>query len=452
MAFSSSSSSVSLSPAAAPTRAPDTAGAPRQSKRTLPLGGVRDPSDAAPPVFSRLPVLSVVVVPPAAAAAAAASAASGAALRDADQNGTLDESVRAISDGHRSNRALLLPPRDPGPVRRRLSSPAAAATISLRTCSGSRSVNRSRSPVPPSTRGAAREWPVERDRGTTRSDRDRHRTARRWLPIRSSSAASLLSSSAPPWLTSMSTTWSRCSSASPVLLLPLPTSSPEPAAAGSSSSSGSRLQRQTGHVTWPASHSPMQSVWNAWLQAGSSRSSSSSPNSLRQTAHSSAASLPPTRSAFASAYRMVGNAATTAGSSPRCRWLRCSCRARTSSAAAEITGPPGSAARPHRRMYTEKKPMKRKPAMSATRSTTIGALKPPGDDCGGMSRDGACAAAGAPSSSKSSGSTPWWRGVVMWRWWAGGVSWTKSRARARGCAYKTSESRRGGNGRGGRGV
>uniref|UniRef100_A0A804PZ68 Uncharacterized protein n=1 Tax=Zea mays TaxID=4577 RepID=A0A804PZ68_MAIZE len=416
---SSSSSSISLSQDAAPTLAPVTAGAtPRQSKRTLPLAGVTEPSDA-PPIFSRL---VLAAAPP----VVMDDASRSGALLDADQNGTRDDNVRVMNDGHRSDlpsRALRAPPRSRRPVRRRLSSPA-AATISLRTSSGSRSVNRSTSP---SRRVVAREWPVECDRGTSGAGRpDRDRTARRWLPIRSSSIASsrLLSSSpsspAPSWLASIAT-WSCCR--------PSPVASP-------AGSSGSRLHRQTGHVTWPASHSPMQSGWKAWLQLGSSRSSSSSSNSLRQTAHSSAASLPPTRSSLASAYLIVGNDATTAGSSPRC-WLRSSCRDRASSAAAGITGP-AEAPRPHRRMYTEKKPMKKKAAMSATSSTTMGALKlgvwagmppPPPPPPLSLSRDGlCCAAAGASSSSSqrsvstgSGGGDALWRGVVIWRWWVGGL-------------------------------
>ena len=96
-----------------------------------------------------------------------------------------------------------------------------------------------------------------------------------------------------------------------------------------------------------------------------------------------------------------------------------------------MAGPPEEAPRPHRRMYTEKKPMKKKAATSATRSTTMGALKP----CGwfgmpypppllSLSRDGGCAAAGPASSISSrvsAASGAWWRGVVMWRGWVGGV-------------------------------
>uniref|UniRef100_A0A0E0EMG1 Uncharacterized protein n=1 Tax=Oryza meridionalis TaxID=40149 RepID=A0A0E0EMG1_9ORYZ len=58
----------------------------------------------------------------------------------------------------------------------------------------------------------------------------------------------------------------------------------------------------------------MQSAWNAWEHLGSSRSVSSSSNSLRHTAHSSAPL--PALCAFTSAYAMVGNAPSTAGSSP----------------------------------------------------------------------------------------------------------------------------------------
>jgi hypothetical protein len=108
------------------------------SSRTLPLAGVTEPSDASP-IFSRLVLAAAPPVVP----AAMDDASRSGALLDADQNGTRDDNVRVMNDGHRSDLpscVLRAPSRSRRPVRRRLSSPA-AATISLRTSSGSRSVN-----------------------------------------------------------------------------------------------------------------------------------------------------------------------------------------------------------------------------------------------------------------------------------------------------------------------
>nr|CAB3501779.1 unnamed protein product [Digitaria exilis] len=48
-----------------------------------------------------------------------------------------------------------------------------------------------------------------------------------------------------------------------------------------------RSARQSGQVTAPASQGSMQSGWNTWQQAGRTRRSSSSSNAARHTAHSS---------------------------------------------------------------------------------------------------------------------------------------------------------------------
>ena len=108
--------------------------------------------------------------------------ASGALL-DAAQNGTLEENILVMNDGHWSDRPIRVL-RAPPPERRRLSSPA--ETISKRSRSGRCSVNSSRSPS--SSRRAEREWPVECAGENGRPDHDR-------LPIRSSSAAYILLSS-----------------------------------------------------------------------------------------------------------------------------------------------------------------------------------------------------------------------------------------------------------------
>ncbi|KAF7080485.1 hypothetical protein CFC21_084558 [Triticum aestivum] len=196
--------------------------------------------------------------------------------------------------------------------RYELCSPA-AATISLRTCSGSHSVNRSRSR---SSRTTAREWPAEYDRTSfaafVPAGRDPDRIARRWVPIRCSSIASFLRCSASSSVTTSMTTaagraplsawWWRTTVISLELLLASGTGGLLASSSLPPSLLGSRLRRQTGQVTWLASHSPMQSGWKAWLHLGSSRSLSSSSNSLRHTAHSSGgAAFLPTRSALASA-------------------------------------------------------------------------------------------------------------------------------------------------------
>ncbi|TVU29573.1 hypothetical protein EJB05_21147, partial [Eragrostis curvula] len=168
-------------------------------------------------------------------------------------------------------------------------------STSVRTCGGSRTVNLSWSPPPPASSIAVAvvdgECPIVCHR--------RILAARRTQSSLSSSTAS--SSSSLPVSTCTATEASGvCGGGS---------------AAAAGAAGFSRLARHSGQVTWTWSHGSMQSGWNAWEHCGSSRSTSPSSNSARQTAHSS----PPLRCFLISAYGRTGSAATAAASSPRRR-------------------------------------------------------------------------------------------------------------------------------------
>uniref|UniRef100_K3YSV2 Uncharacterized protein n=1 Tax=Setaria italica TaxID=4555 RepID=K3YSV2_SETIT len=315
------SSSTATSRDAAPAFAQD-ALPPMQSRRTLPLVGTSAASTAATRFSLSLvndeedtsPLSELNVILDA----------------ENEKKESFPENVLARIDCHllgwqsgalRPSRLLPSPALRP---RRDCKLCSLAAAISLRTCSGSRSVNRSRS----RSSRTAREWPVECDRASCAvagRRPDRGRMALRWDPICCSSSASCLRSSSSSSVTTSITTAtgsgpSPCRATTVSLEMLLATGI-DPKLGSSSllvSLFGSRLQRQTGQVTWLASHSPMQSGWKAWLHLGNSLSRSSSSNSLRHTAHSSAPPFP-IRSALASAYLMVGNASTTSASSPRGR-------------------------------------------------------------------------------------------------------------------------------------
>ena len=323
-AFFSSSAAAATSRDAAPAFAPDPPLPPMRSRRTLPIAGTSAASTAA----TRFPLPLVDDEDD-----TSPSSELTVILLDAEKKDSFPENVPARSDCHLPGRprGALRPPRllpSPAlrPRRNCMLWCSPAATISLRTCSGSRSVNRSRS----RSSRTAREWPVECDRASCvgaglRPDRDR--TARRCVPICCSSSASCLrTSSSASVITSITTATGSgpCPDNAVSLEMLLATGIggklPSSSSLLVSCLFGSRLQRQTGQVTWLASHSPMQSGWKAWLHLGRSVSRSSSSNSLRHTAHSSAPPpCLPTRSALASAYFMVGKASTTSASSPRGR-------------------------------------------------------------------------------------------------------------------------------------
>lgn len=87
--------------------------------------------------------------------------------------------------------------------------------------------------------------------------------------------------------------------------------------AGSGGAVGCASARQTGQVEWEVSHLSMHSAWKVCLQFGSSLTTSSSSNKLRQTVHSEMMTVFSSRAVGSGCRKTnVGRDAMTEGSSP----------------------------------------------------------------------------------------------------------------------------------------